>query len=265
MTGGKHMTPASPPESATTASGRGVIDGAFRLLELLPQATGDHQLSELSRLSGIPRASVYRLMSQLHEAGAVQLVDRRYVVGPSMITIARHAEPANGLRSHALPYMYALRERTGANVSLVGPSSAGAVVLEVLPGRDTLPVHIYPGRVVPDLAAAALVLGAANVPERLDPVRRSAVDQEHTVPGLHCFATAIVLPDGNKAALQIAMNRPIESHDVLRLTQEAGRRIGATMRTSPGGGKGRTGTATRASIRSADTYGHRPATQGLST
>ncbi|MEV4642004.1 helix-turn-helix domain-containing protein [Actinoplanes sp. NPDC049548] len=224
-------------------SGRRVIDGAFRLLELLPQATGDRQLSELSRLSGIPRASVYRLMSQLHEAGAVELIDRRYVISPAMITIARHAEPANGLRSRALPYMYALRERTGANVSLVGPSSAGAVVLEVLPGRDTLPVHIYPGAVLPDLAAAALVLGLSDAPERLDPVRRSAVDREHTVPGLHCFATAIVLPDESKAALQIAMSRPIESHDFLRFTREAGHRIGAAV-GRPAGGSEADGRAT---------------------
>jgi len=221
-------------ESHAGTSGRGVIDGAFRLLELLPQASGDHQLSDLARLSGIPRASVYRLMSQLHEAGAVELVDRRYVVGLAMITIARHAEPANGLRSRAMPYMYALRERTGANVSLVSPSSVGAVVLEVLPGRDNLPVQIHPGDVMPKLAAAALVLGSADVPGRVDPVRRSAVDREHTIPGLHCFATAIVLPDGSEAALQIAMSRAIESRDLMRLTQEAGHRIGAAMRTPTG-------------------------------
>ncbi|MEV7629807.1 helix-turn-helix domain-containing protein [Actinoplanes sp. NPDC089786] len=224
------MTAAQDSGINRPDQGRGVIDGAFRLLSLLPEVTGDHQLNQLAELSGIPRPSVYRLMSQLQHVGAVDLVGRRYVVGPSITELARRAEPAKGLRDRALPYMSALRQRSGACVSLVAPASQGAVILEVLPGRDQLPVHIHAGRVLPDLAAASLILNAAEVPDRVDPVRRTAVDHQHIVPGLHCFAAAITLPDGGRAALQIATNEPITSPDDLRLAQEASHRIGAALR-----------------------------------
>ncbi|MFG1607813.1 helix-turn-helix domain-containing protein [Actinoplanes sp. NPDC049265] len=224
------MTAERDPGADRPEPGRGVIDGAFRLLRLLPEVTGEHQLNQLAELSGIPRPSVYRLMAQLHRVGAVDLVGRRYVVGPSITELGRRAEPAKGLRRRALPYMSALRQRTGACVSLVGPSSQGAVVLEVLPGREQLPVNIHAGRVLPDLAAAALILSSADLPGRVDPIRRTAVDHQHIVPGLHCFATAITLPDGGQAALQIATSVPIIGVDELRLTQEASHRIGAALR-----------------------------------
>ena len=195
--------------------GRGVLDGAFRLLRALPEVNGPGQLSELSRATGIPRPSVHRLIAQLRAVGAVERRQGRYMLGAAMVDIARQVEPAAGLRRAAADVMQALRERTGATVSLLYPATDGAVVLDVIPGREALPVDIYSGCVMPAAAAGALVLHPAAAPDRVHPARRAAIDDEHTVPGLTCYATAIMLPDGGAAALQITSTT---SHNATRLS-----------------------------------------------
>src|ERR671919_1085206 len=189
--------PGEPDPTASLApDGRGVVDGAFRLLRALPDINGPGQLSELARATGIPRPSVYRLMGQLRAVGAVELRHGRYLLGPAMLDLAGRVEPAAGLRRGAVDVMQALREQTGTTVSLVTRSSANAVVLEVIPGPRALPVHIRTGTVMPPISAAALVLDLTAAADRVRPARHAAIDDEHTIPGLTCYATAIPLPDG---------------------------------------------------------------------
>ncbi len=183
-------------------------------------------------MSGIPRASVYRLMSQLCDVGAVELVGDRYVIGRTMLALATRAEPVRGLRRRALPLMQALRERTGATVSLVSRRTDDAMVLEALPGREPLPVDIYAGLPLPDLAAATLILTSAVVSGRIDPVRRTAVDLGHTVAGMQCLAAALTLPNGDEAAVQITTTHRADAADLLPLVRDTGRRIGSALRAT---------------------------------
>lgn len=203
-------------------SGRGVIEGAFRLLEALPNIDGPGQLNELARATGIPRPSVYRLMAQLRAVGAVELRNGRYLLGSGLLALGGRVEPVIGLRRSALEVMRPLRERTGVTTSLVARSGTQAVVLEVVPGRDVLPVRIQSGTVMPPVAAAALVLdpnpAADSVQQRVRPAHHAAYDDEHTVPGLTCYATAIPLPDGTTAALQITSTT---GHSAVRLAPVA--------------------------------------------
>lgn len=120
-------------------SGRGVLDGAFRLLRARPEINGPGQLSKLARVTGIPRSSVYRLIAQLCDVGAVERRQGRYVLGAAMADIARRAEPAAGLRRSAREVMQALREQTGATISLLTPASNGATVLDVIPAVRPCP------------------------------------------------------------------------------------------------------------------------------
>ena len=62
----------SPAAPLGPNPGRGVLDGAFRLLRTLPETNGPGQLSELARATGIPRPSVHRLLTQLSSVGAVE-------------------------------------------------------------------------------------------------------------------------------------------------------------------------------------------------
>lgn len=191
-------------DRCSDTDGRGVIDGAFRLLRALPDVDRDHQLNELARATGIPRSSVYRLMAQLRAAGAVEHVRGHYVVAQSLADIARRAEPITGLRRESSAVMQALRTRTGATISLVAPTEGGCSALEVLPGWESLPTPIYTGIVMPSAAAAALVLDASPAPERVDTVAGWANDDGQVCSGLTCFASAIRVAGQVEAVLQIS-------------------------------------------------------------
>jgi len=205
--------------------GRGVLDGAFRLLRALPEINGPGQLSELARVTGIPRPSVYRLLTQLSSVGAVERRYGRYVLGAAMVEIASHVEPVAGLRRGAADVMRALREQTGVTVSLLTQGGDDAVVLDVIPGRESLPVHIHAGSVMPAVAAGALVLDPAAAPERTRPAQRAAFDDEHTVPGLTCYAAAITLPGGGAAALQLTSTNGHNAIQLATLAHQAAARI----------------------------------------
>lgn len=198
-------------------SGRGVLDGAFKLLRALPGAGPEHQLGELARLTGIPRPSVYRLMAQLHAVGAVERVGGRYIVANSLAELARHADPLAGRGQYAGQVMRALRDRTGATVSLIVPRERGCSALEVVPGREPLPTRIYAGKEMPSLAAAALVFDPSAAPERADVINGWAVDHAHVHAGLTCYAAAIRVAGQVEAALQISstVDRPSDRFAVL--------------------------------------------------
>lgn len=214
-------------------SGRGVLDGAFLLLRALPEINGPGQLSELARATGIPRPSVYRLLTQLSSVGAVERQHGQYVLGTAMVEIARQVEPAPGLRRGAADVMRALREQTGVTVSLLTRGGDGAVVLDVIPGRESLPVHIDAGSVMPAVAAGALVLDPAAAPERSRPAQRAAIDDEDTVPGLTCYAAAIALPGGGAAALQLTSTSSHNALPLAALAHQAAGRITDRIRHKP--------------------------------
>jgi DNA-binding IclR family transcriptional regulator len=184
--------------------GRGVLDSAFRLLKALPEADPDHQIADLARLTGVPRASVYRLLSQLHEVGAVERPRGHYVIGQSLTEIVYRAEPVVGLREQARGIMRALRNHTNATISLVVPAEGGCVALEVVPGRETLPTPIVVGIAMPPAAAAALVLDPGPAPERVGAYGMWANDDARVFSDLTCFASAIRVGGRTEAVLQIS-------------------------------------------------------------
>lgn len=184
--------------------GRGVLEGAFAILDFLPDTAPPHQLRDLAELASVPRPTVYRLLDQLHKIGVIEFVDGRYILGRAMLTMARRVEPAAGLRHAAAPIMDALRQRTGGTVSLIARAESSATVLDSIPGFETLPVEIFEGRMLPLHAAGSLVIDPSAAPERVDPLRRAATDDQSVIQGLSCFAVAIPLPDGSSAALQVA-------------------------------------------------------------
>ncbi len=188
------------------------MDGAARVLRALPDTTAERQIAHLADLTGLPRPTVHRLLAQLRENGLVEWNEGRWRLGSSVLQLAHRVEPVTGLRSASGPVLQYLRDQTGAAVSLVVPSADAFVALEMIPGRDDLPIDAHSGADMPATTAAALALRPApNARERLRPFR-GAVDQEHVLPGLTCYAVAVSLPDGQRASLQIAtsVTRPAE-------------------------------------------------------
>jgi DNA-binding IclR family transcriptional regulator len=212
------------------ARGRSVLEGAFAVLDFLPETAPPHQLRDLAELADVPRPTVYRLLDQLRALGAVEFVTDRWVLGRAVLNMARRVEPTPGLRVVAAPVMDALRQRTGTTVTLVARTETSATILDAVPGHDPLPVQIFGGRLLPVHAAGSLVLDPSAAPERVDRVNRSAVDDENVIEGLSCFAVAIPLPDGTSAALSVSGSTADAADRYRAETHAAAARIRTALR-----------------------------------
>ena len=187
------------------------------VLRALPDADGPRQVQRLADVTGIPRPTVYRLLAQLHEVGAVERLDGRYQVDPRMADLARRRHPIPGFRESAAQVMRALREQTGATVSLIVPTESGAIALDVVRGRESLPVDIYAGRDMPSRSAGVVVLQGR---------RRTALDDGDLFSELTCYGAAVTLAQGRRASLAITTTVRNPSAQYAALTQQAAERIG---------------------------------------
>ncbi|PRY49722.1 IclR family transcriptional regulator [Geodermatophilus tzadiensis] len=106
-------------------------------------------LSQLSRRSGLPLATVHRLAADLVEGQLlVRRGDGRYEIGARLWRLGLLA-PATNLRELALPHLQDLVVATGHTVHLVVPDGAGALVIERLSGTRSTPTRHNPGARLP--------------------------------------------------------------------------------------------------------------------
>jgi len=124
----------------------------LRATAVLGAFDGDHRclnLSQLSRRSGLPLATVHRLAADL-VAGQllVRRGDGRYEIGARMWRLGLLA-PATSLRELALPHLQDLVVATGHTVHLAVLDGAGALVIERLAGTKSIPTRHNPGGRLP--------------------------------------------------------------------------------------------------------------------
>jgi DNA-binding IclR family transcriptional regulator len=100
------------------AGGRGVLDGAFAVLDALARADEGLGLTALARASGLAKTSARRLAEQLVTLGAVQCVEHRYYVGPRMLHIGQRWQPDPLLRRFAQAPVHTLAVQSHAMASL---------------------------------------------------------------------------------------------------------------------------------------------------
>jgi DNA-binding IclR family transcriptional regulator len=185
-------------ENGRGEAGPGVIESAFGLLEIL-RGYGRARLTDLTRESGLPRTTVYRLLGQLAEVAAVDRVGSYYRLGPGLLTLGQHVVPMERLRDLAQRPLIELAAATPAHVGLVISTSATSMYLEVLRGRDRLPFRREPGEPAPACSAGARVL-RSGLP--------FVVDDGDSIEGVSCAAHAIRLPDGETACVGIVVPLP---------------------------------------------------------
>jgi len=121
-----------------TSSSRSVVRRAIAVLGAFDTDHRRLSLSELSRRSGLPLATVYRLAADL-VAGRllVRRGDGRYEVGARLWRLGLLA-PANDLRELALPHLQDLVTATGHTVHMAVLDGARALVIERLAGTKTI-------------------------------------------------------------------------------------------------------------------------------
>lgn len=101
----------------------GTVAKALELLDLFRRDRPQIGLSDLARLSGVNKATCFRLMTELQDYGLVEQIGptREYRVGPAVLRLAALREEVAPFKEVVVPILSALAETTGesAHVSLL--------------------------------------------------------------------------------------------------------------------------------------------------
>jgi len=238
------------PDSAIRSapnSGRAVLDGAFAVLDALARADTGLGLSDLSRQSGLAKASTYRLAEQLAGLGAVRRHERRYYIGARLGRIGQRWQPDPSLRAVTQPWVrtLAVQSHAIASMTILVEGRLHLVCATAPRGHPGIraPAHDAIGRT----AAGQVLYAARHAGATADPQCRTAaawnrlrstirelhtvvVDQQDVLPGVCCVSAPAWYPNGRCAGAVTAI---IESDRVpppLRdLVSRTARGIGSAL------------------------------------
>ncbi|MFF0485316.1 IclR family transcriptional regulator [Streptomyces sp. NPDC004435] len=191
-------TPGRTDTADRTGRGRGVLEGAFALLDALRRCGEEAGVTELALACGVPKGSAHRLLDQLVTVGAVERRGSRYRVGPELYRLGQAWEPHPGLRLAARLPVQRLRATTGASVVLAVLREDQAIVVASAPGELEPLVPVRDGTAFRlDTAAGHALRG----PLRGGPV----LDREDVMDGVCCAAFPVRGRDGRTVAALAAM------------------------------------------------------------
>ncbi|MCI4085911.1 helix-turn-helix domain-containing protein [Streptomyces sp. MMS21 TC-5] len=141
--------------------GRGVLEGAFALMEVL--AHGDEVgLTRLAADAELPKATAHRLLGQLVALGAVQSCSGRYRLGPRTFRLGQAWHPARALRAASARPLRELASASGRlTVSLSVAEAGHAIVVGGTRSEVDDVFALHPGVVLPPGSAAELILTAS--------------------------------------------------------------------------------------------------------
>jgi DNA-binding IclR family transcriptional regulator len=208
-----HLTALIPP----AATGRGVLDGAFAVLDALAQADEGLGLTALARASGLAKTSAHRLAEQLVALGAVQCVDHRYYVGPRMLRIGQRWQPDPLLRrcAQSLVHTLAVQSRAIASLRILHDDRLRYVCAAVPHGHAYMPDPVDPESIARTATGRVLyatkLTGDGRLPgcwtrpewrklrESLRDPRATVVDHQDAVAGISCVSAPVWWPNGAPA------------------------------------------------------------------
>lgn len=213
---------ADVPARSDPDDARGVIETAFDLLDHVA-ALQPARLIDLAETTGIPRATVHRLLKQLIDVEAVRREGTRYRLGASLLGLGALVSPERRLRVAARRPMAELAAATGAAVSLSGTIGGEVVFLDSVDARTPLGFLAEPGARVPEGTAQARAHAEIG---RLAPV----VDAGGVLPDLSCVAVAVPLGGGQMAAVSAVVAGMRPPIGLLAATRATGARISGRLR-----------------------------------
>lgn len=115
------------------AQGEPVINRAFAILGAFSDTRRTLSVSEISRITSIPKATAWRIARHLAGWGALENTeDGRYVIGVRMWELASLAPRGHGIREIALPHLEDLYAATGHHVILAIRDGDEAVMVDRL-------------------------------------------------------------------------------------------------------------------------------------
>ncbi|MFC8419881.1 IclR family transcriptional regulator [Streptomyces sp. NPDC057236] len=238
---------AAAPEFEPTTSALhpgSVLGKAHLLLGAFASGVTCLGLTELSRRSGVPKATAHRLGSELVRLGYLARTAKGYQLGWRIFELGQLVPGPASLRTVARPALLDLRAVTQAVIHLAVPQGTDCVYLERLAGRREAALVSLVGSRVPGLLTASgrlfLAYGddekavlAAPAPATTDGTpafgpsdvpalraefdqirtRRWAEERERCVPGFKTFAVPIVYFGSDHVIAAVSATVPVERRD----------------------------------------------------
>ncbi|WP_254646290.1 IclR family transcriptional regulator [Streptomyces sp. GbtcB6] len=209
-------------------------------------------VNELTRRTGLPKATVSRLVKEMADAGLLERYKAKVGLGLRLFELGERVSRRRSVRTVALPYLADLQEATRQTVHLAVLDGTEVVYLEILPGPGApwLPSEV--GRRLPAHATGVgKALLAASEPAVIDALITSglprvgprtitlpgplvrqlrriassgiAYEHEESAPGVACVAAVIRAGDGPPVAA-VSASGWIGKVDI--------RRVGPAVRTT---------------------------------
>jgi DNA-binding IclR family transcriptional regulator len=233
---------ASSEADATLRADDSILGKAFAILGAFSRGPRMLSLSQISRLSGVPKSTTHRVLGMLVELGAVERSGTEYRMGDVMFSYGSRS-PEVALRGAALPHLESLHCQTGQVVhfavlrkqevlylerlstsSIISPASVG----------DRLPAHLTGvGKALLAYAPAetvnryldrrltartdASITSADLLRHELAGIRKLGVAFDHAeaARGLHCVAAPVRIGRQVVAAVSVAFPSSAGSGQVL--------------------------------------------------
>ncbi|GAB2898473.1 IclR family transcriptional regulator [Streptomyces mayteni] len=157
---------AAPPNS--------VLGKAQLLLAAFESGAFQLRLTELSRRSGVPKASAYRLAQELVRWGLLERHGDSYQLGMRMFELGERVLASASLRSVARPLLTDLYTSTRATIHLAVLDGAHVLYLEKIAGRANVHSHSQVGGRLPAWCTATGKVLLAVSPSGREQVERLA-------------------------------------------------------------------------------------------
>ncbi|MCR4397977.1 MAG: IclR family transcriptional regulator [Firmicutes bacterium] len=144
-----------------------LVERVAVILRVLCQFEYGLGVKEASTVSGIPRSSVYRILTSLVEEGLVvkDPVTKQYRLGPALLGLAMRMLNNMEIRTAALPYLRELKDRLKETVVLTVLQGNECVCVDKVDGEPGLRYFASVGTRLPVHASAASKAILAFVPD----------------------------------------------------------------------------------------------------
>lgn len=236
-----------------------VVGKLFTALDCIAAEGADAVgLAQLTQLTGIPKATLYRLLCDLVDAGVVEHGKGGYSLGSRLFELGFAVPKFRRLRQQALPYLEELQAVVGETVHLGVLMDDKVVVLEKLSSRSHIKVPTSVGsQLTPYSSGLGKIMLANSAPEfihktlgslervtqrtvispgmlwrQLSRFRQEgiALEAEETYAGVGCVAAPLVTGTGMVAAISIAGD-PRKAHAPAAQTRlrQTARRLSRTL------------------------------------
>jgi DNA-binding IclR family transcriptional regulator len=150
--------------------GRAILSRYALVLDAVAQASRALPLAEIGERTGLPQATVYRLVHALLHVGFLAQGERRkhYVVGPRLLRMLCTAMPRGAVRQLAQPILEQLASDFGETAYISKLEGDEVETLAIaLPGGGEKQAFVHPGRSMPFHAAASAKAILAFADDRL--------------------------------------------------------------------------------------------------